>query len=318
MAPPRREAQGIGGQHTTSQRLRLTPTNAKRAQRASAVGASRGLARTTNERRTRGASFPQEKRQMATTALLEIFVDKLRADIPFAELTTKRLQPDLEAKARELEGLNATDQAMTHAQDRCAFPNVLRQILQNSFRKVGVKERLGARSVPDSRGAQGRDYAPVLANFAPSDDLAADMEQLWRGCVAAGLSDDMLDAVRQMRHFQFAPVLAAGNAFERRGAPLPPGDDSWSSVGAEPSSLAPAEDTEMADAAVPASERASGGTAPPSPAAELESGDAPPSSLTPVEGSETAAGEDDGGGMAPTREIPQDLFYSESWGFLTP
>jgi hypothetical protein len=125
--------------------------------------------------------------------------------------------------ARELEGTNKTERAETDAQDPHAYRNILKYILQNEFRKTGARERKrhssagrvelcgtprpAGSSCAQEKKRPGRGFAPVLASFAPSGNLATDLERLQKGCQAAGLSKDMLDAVSQMRHFKSAPAL---------------------------------------------------------------------------------------------------------------
>jgi hypothetical protein len=212
----------------------LRPDNVKRLRQAAATGVHPD----DEARRTRGSAFPSDRKQWARTALLEYNFDKLRAGLAFTALTESQLRPVLGNIARELD---AKATIKTDAEDPHASPNIVTYIFRNEFRKVAGKERrvrdsngnLLRRSPrsPGSPATQGRGFAPVLASFVPSNDEAADLEQLLCMCEHARLmnrlSNDMLDAVRQMRHFQSAPVVdgkrPAGNALECRGEDELPG-----------------------------------------------------------------------------------------------
>jgi hypothetical protein len=216
------------------------PDNVKRLRQAATTGMHPG----DEARRTRGSAFPSDQKQWARTALLEYNFDTLRTGRAFTVLTESQLRSEsvLENIARELDA-KATKK--TDVEDPHASLNIVTYIFRNEFRKAAGKER----RVPDSDGnllprspgspaRQGRGFAPVLASFVPSDDEAADLKQLLRKCEDAcrkdRLSNDMLHAVRQMRHFQSAPVVdskrPAGNAFECCDAPLERGDDLLSGV----------------------------------------------------------------------------------------
>ena len=154
-------------------------------------------------RRTRGTNFPPHKKQRVETELLDLLYTKLREGQAFRELTFKALARELADIARTLAG-DDEEINLIAANHPHAFSNMVTVLFQNEFRKGAAKERLGART-KGSSAASSRGFARVLANFAPSDDPAADMAQFWRRCVDAGLGEDKLKAVRLMRHFQSAP-----------------------------------------------------------------------------------------------------------------
>ena len=154
--------------------------------------------------RTRGTNFPSRKKQRVQTELLDLFFTKLREGHDFGALTHKALAWELADIARTLAGDDVEEINLNAANHPHSFSNMVTVLFQNEFRKGATKERTGART-KGSRAASSRGFARVLAHFAPSDDPAADMAQLWRSCFDAGLGEDKLKAVRLMRNFQSAP-----------------------------------------------------------------------------------------------------------------
>lgn len=154
--------------------------------------------------RTRGTNFPPRKKQRVQTELLDLFFTKLREGHDFRALTLKALAWELADIVRTLAGDDGEEMNLNAANHPHAFSNMVTVLFQNEFRKGATKERTGART-KGSRAASSRGFARVLAHFAPSDDPAADMAQLWRSCFDAGLGEDKLKAVRLMRNFQSAP-----------------------------------------------------------------------------------------------------------------
>jgi hypothetical protein len=161
--------------------------------------------KTRGNTRTRGTNFPPRKKQRVQTALLELLCTKLREGHAFRDLTSKVLAWELADVARTLVGDDVKEINLIASKHPHAFPNMVTVLFQNEFRKGAAKERPGART-KGSSAASSRGFARVLSKFARSDDLAADMAQLWHSCVDEDLGKDKLEAVCLMRHFQARPT----------------------------------------------------------------------------------------------------------------
>jgi hypothetical protein len=160
--------------------------------------------KTRGNTRTRGTNFPPRKKQRVQTALLELLCTKLREGHAFRDLTSKVLAWELADVARTLVGDDVKEINLIASKHPHAFPNMVTVLFQNEFRKGAAKERPGART-KGSSAASSRGFARVLSKFARSDDLAADMAQLWHSCVDEDLGKDKLEAVRLMRMQSMGP-----------------------------------------------------------------------------------------------------------------
>ena len=154
--------------------------------------------KTRGNTRTRGTNFDARKKQRVQTALFELLFTKLCEGHDFRALTLQALAWELADIARTLAEDDVKEINLNAANHPHAFCNMVTVLFNNEFRKGAIKERHGARG-EGSSAASSRGFARVLSKFARSDDLAADMAQLWSSCVAEDLGKDKLEAVRLMR-----------------------------------------------------------------------------------------------------------------------